>query len=126
MDTCRRAIPSPADDWGLLPPHAIAGRPGVLAHLERVLYTVAAICLGSYVVVSVEARPYQAYEDRQPQAILASGPAEPLRAPDRAAPRTQPVPGFAIGRIELARRPVTAVYRRPARQSPRRIASGLS
>ncbi|HXH25741.1 MAG TPA: class D sortase [Vicinamibacterales bacterium] len=124
MDTCRRAIPSPADDWGPLPPHAIAGRPGVLAHLERVLYTVAAICLGSYVVVSVEACLYQAYEDRQLQAILASGPAEPLRAPDRAAPRTRPLPGSAIGRIEIPRLGVSVVIRAGSDAKTLRLAVG--
>ena len=90
---------TPADSWGPLPPHTYPTpqpRRG-WKWLERLLLLVAVLSLGYYTYVSAEAYLYQAYETRELEAILKSGPP----------------PGPAVV-TEVARR--AALPRRRARQ----------
>lgn len=88
MATWRRTTSSPADDRGPLPPHATPSRRhgGVLRLIERLLLLVGIACLGYYGYVSAEAALYQAFENRELEAILASGPAPDAMEPRKDAP----------------------------------------
>jgi sortase A len=106
--------PPPTDRWGPLPPHAQAPRRGSrLQWLERLFLLVAVLCLGYYGYVAAEARFYQAYENRELDAILHSAPSRPQ--PTAATPATHrartPAPGSIIGRIEIPRLHVSSVVR---------------
>ena len=111
----RPAIPTPTDRWGPLPPHASPPRRyGALRWIERLLLLVAVICLGYYGVVACESHLYQALENRELDAILASAPAPPVVAEPQAAAerkRPRPAPGSAIGRIEIPRLGVSTIVR---------------
>jgi sortase A len=104
----RLVTPAPDDQWGPLPPHAT--RPGRrFRWLERVLFVVGLALLGFYGYVTVEAHLYQAFENRELEAILASAPEV---SPDVVkARRPPPAPGSTIGRIEIPRLGVSAVIR---------------
>ena len=118
--TFRILIPAPSDEWGPLPPHATPPvARGRWRWLERVLLVLGFVLLGYYAYVSIEARLYQALENRELDLILASGPAPEVEAnrpaattgtappPRRAAPAT----GSVIGRIEIPRLGVSTVIR---------------
>jgi len=94
--------------------------------LERLLLIIGVACLGYYILVSIEAALYQALENRELDAILASAPAESPtadpRAPLPAIPR--PLPGAAIGRIEIPRLGVSVVIRAGADAKTLRRAVG--
>jgi len=81
---------------------------------ERLCMAVALVMLGYYAWVSLEARVYQAYENRELDAILASAPDAPKRTPLMAhsdgSPVTPPT-GAILGRIEIARLGVSAIVR---------------
>lgn len=101
--------------------------------IERVLLVVALISLGYYSYVSIEARLYQAFENRELDAILASAPAP---SPSGSSRKPQPesasgsvasgsvasglsrkerrepaAAGSAIGRIEIPRLGVSTIIR---------------
>ena len=106
--------PPPIDRWGPLPPHAEPVRRGSrLRWLERLFLLIGVLCLGYYGYVTVEAQFYQAYENRELDAILRSAPARPPAA--RAASATHrvriPAPGSVIGRVEIPRLHVSTVVR---------------
>jgi sortase (surface protein transpeptidase) len=112
----RRAIPPPTDRWGPLPPHADAPRRGAgWRWIERVLFLVAILCLGYYSYSVAEARLYQAMENRELDAILASAP--PPRITQTTAsvstprPTPRPAPGSVIGRVEIPRLGVSSIVR---------------
>jgi sortase A len=115
MATWRLITPAPADDRGPLPPHASPAprRPRrALVWLERILLIVAIVCLGYYTYVSAEAYLYQAYENRELDAILASAPAARTVAPAAAGRvRARPANGEIIGRVEIPRLDVSVVVR---------------
>jgi sortase A len=90
--------------------------------LERLLFLIAAGCLGYYLYVYGEARLYQAFEDREIDTILASG-ASPA-ASDRNEPRLAPAEGSTIGRIEIPRLGVSAVIRAGSDARTLRLAVG--
>jgi sortase A len=90
--------------------------------LERLLFLIAAGCLGYYVYVYAEARLYQSFEDKEIDTILASG-ASPI-ASDRSAPRPAPANGSTIGRIEIPRLGVSAVIRAGSDARTLRLAVG--
>ncbi len=69
--------------------------------LERLLFLIAAGCLGYYLYVYGEARLYRSFEERQIDSILASGALPP--ASGRTVPRPLPAEGSTIGRIEIPR-----------------------
>jgi sortase A len=114
MATWRPITPAPADEHGPLPPHArpASRRPRrALVWLERILLVLAIVCLGYYTYVSAETYLYQAYENRELDAILASAPA-PAAVPAAAARvRSRPANGEIIGRVEIPRLDVSVVVR---------------
>jgi len=123
MATRRLLRPAPTDRWGPLPPHG--DRPRYLGPrrmrrhlrwLERLLLVIGMLSLGYYAYVSAEAALYQALEDRELDAILASGP--PAHDPRvtvlpaaRPVARKRPAQGAALGRIEIPRLGVSAIIR---------------
>ena len=80
----------------------------LLRLLERLLLVAGIVGLGYYSWATVEAKLYQAYENRQLDAILASAPPA---SPERPVTRVAPAPGSVMGRIEIARLGVSAVVR---------------
>jgi len=92
--------------------------------LERLLFLVAAVCLGYFVYVYAEARLYQAFEDKELDAILESrsAPASPPGAARSSEPA--PAPGSTIGRIEIPRLGVSAIVRAGADARTLRLAVG--
>src|SRR5688572_11178763 len=74
----RLVTPGPGDEWGPLPPHAsVMPRRRGWRWLERALLILGFVLIGYYGYVTVEARLYQAYENRELDAILASAPEAP-------------------------------------------------
>lgn len=119
MGTRRPVRPAIADVWGPLPPHATWGHPRPAWHrwLERTLLVLGIVCLGYYGYVSAEAYLYQAYENRELDAILASrspaaegGTNAPAADSGGRAPRTVNA-GETIGRIEIPRLRVSAIIK---------------
>jgi sortase A len=110
MATFRLSTSRPADDFGPRPPHPAAPPRGRgLRWLERLLLVVGILLIGYYGYVSAESYLYQAYENRELDAILASAPARPASAaPLR---RRMPATGETLGRIEIPRLSVSAVVR---------------
>jgi sortase A len=109
MATRRQVHTAPGDAWGPLPPHATA-RPGFepVRWAERLLLAVAIVCLGYFTVASAETLLYQAYEDRELDAILTSaGPADAVPASTHRTLRR----GETVGRIEIPRLGVTAIIK---------------
>jgi sortase A len=90
--------------------------------LERLLFLIAAGCLGYYLYVYGEARLYQSFEDREIDTILASG--APPSAGDQRVPRPAPAQGSTIGRIEIPRLGVSAVIRAGSDARTLRLAVG--
>jgi sortase A len=80
----------------------------LLRLLERLLFVLGLAGVGYYSWGVVEAKLYQAYENRQLDAILASAPRQ---APGAAVTRAALPPGSVMGRIEIARLGVSAVIR---------------
>lgn len=94
-------------------------RTDVMGWLERALLVIGLALLGYYVYVSVETRLYQAMENRELDAILASAPpATPL------ARRPPPATGSTLGRLEIPRLGVTAVIRAGSDARTLRLAVG--
>jgi sortase A len=97
-----------------LPPHATPAsrrRRRALLWLERILLVVAIVSLGYYTYVSAETYLYQAYENRELNAILASGPAHTTPPAAAAGLRPRPANGEVIGRVEIPRLAVSVVVR---------------
>ena len=119
----RLVTPAPDDEWGPLPPHTTPparGRGWVW--LERAFLLVGVILLGYYGYVSVEARLYQALENRELDAILASAPVHPESpSPLR---KAAPLAGSTLGRIEIPRLGVSAVIRAGTDARTLRLAVG--
>src|SRR5215213_438081 len=113
MAILRPITPAPADQRGPLPPHhSPPRRRRPLLWQERILLVVAVLCLGYYTYVCAETYLYQAYENREHEAILASAPAR-AGTPATPAARVRPRPanGQTIGRVEIPRLDVAAVVR---------------
>ena len=99
--------------------------PSALLILERALVVVGVLLLGYYGYVSVEARLYQAYENRELDAILQSGPsANSHGAAATRATRAAPEPGTVIGRIEIPRLRVSTIVRAGSDARTLRLAVG--
>ena len=142
MATSRHITLTPTDGWGPLPPHADPPPPRRgWRLLERLLLAVAFVCLGYYGYVSAESALYQAYEARELDAILASGPArsdpgpealapsgateEPATAePRRVAAAGSTKAGTALGRLEIPRLHVSAIVRSGTDSRTLRLAIG--
>ena len=113
MATLRLPTPSPADERGPLPPHADPPGPrrrGVM-WVERVLLVLGVVLLGYYGYVSAETYLYQAYENRELDAILASAPPRAVENTAAAVRLRTPGRGEMIGRVEIPRLDVSAVVR---------------
>lgn len=127
MATSRRILfPPPSDEWGPLPPHATppAGRRG-WRWLERLLLLVGITLLGYWGYVTVEAHLYQALENRELDAILASGADRVDAAPPAGVKRREPpASGSVIGRIEIPRLGVSTVIRAGSDARTLRLAVG--
>lgn len=77
-----------------------------LVWVERLLLFIGVAALGYFLYVNIETRLYQAFENRELDAILAAGPPSmPL------ARRPMPAPVTAIGRIDIPRLGVSSVIR---------------
>jgi sortase A len=122
---------APGDEWGPLPPHAQRRRRGwLLRALERALLLVGLVSLGYFTYVLTESYLYQALENRELDAILASAPRLP--APDTASadadaihvPRPRPAKGSMIGRIEIPRLGVSTIIRAGSDARTLRLAVG--
>lgn len=116
---------TPSNRWGPLPPHDTGNaRAWWWRRLERVLLLIAAVCIGYYAYVRVEAYAYQAYETRELDAILHSVPAAATNPPRSAARRVEPAPGPTIGRIDIPRLGVSAIVRAGSDARTLRLAVG--
>lgn len=127
MTVIQRQVPTaPADAWGPLPPHATPPARRGVRRLEQFLLVLGLVCLGYFGYVSLESALYQAFENRELDAILASAPAP--AAPVAASPvvRRRPAPanGAPIGRIEIPRLGVSAVIRAGSDARTLRLAVG--
>jgi sortase A len=114
MATWRLITPAPADDRGPLPPHAWPAkhrRRRALVWLERFLLVLGIVCLGYYTYVSAETYLYQAYENRELDAILASAPTRTAAPAATVRLRPRPANGEIIGRVEIPRLDVSVVVR---------------
>ena len=65
---------APDDEWGPLPPHAERRARRLWRALERVLLVIGLVSLGYFAYVVAESHLYQALENRELDAILASAP----------------------------------------------------
>lgn len=109
MATRRPVHTAPGNAWGPLPPHATAPpRPAFARWLEHVLLVVAMVCLGYYAFASAETLLYQAYEDRELDAILTAGAAPTRPSAERHRTVTR---GETVGRIEIPRLGVAAIIK---------------
>ena len=133
----RRLLTAPADARGPLPPHATPPPRRGLRLLERVLLVFGILSLGYYGYVSAESALYQAYENQELDAILASGGriganssrglsqgkalAKPATPPPH---RAVPAKGSPLGRIEIPRLGVSAVIRAGSDARTLRLAVG--
>jgi sortase A len=97
---------------GIRLPRPRAATSGALRRLERVLLAIGVVCLAYFGYVSAETMLYQAYENRELDAILKEG--APARAPaveGTAAARRVPARGEVVGRIEIPRLRVSAIVK---------------
>jgi len=102
----------PFDTRGPLPPHASGKhRRRALVWLERILLVIAIASLGYFTYVSAESYLYQAYENRELDAILANAPERAPSDATAARPRPRPAKGEMIGRVEIPRLGVSVVVR---------------
>jgi sortase A len=128
----RRLIRLELDDRGLAPGKRVRRVRRQLLHWsERLLIVVGVLCLGYVLYTYMEARLYQAFEDRELDEILnetaatgTSGTAREEAAPaPRATPRTFAA-GSTVGRIEIPRLGVSAVIRAGSDARTLRLAVG--
>ena len=111
---------APDDEWGPLPPHAERRGAALWRALERLLLVIGLVSLGYFAYVVTESHLYQALENRELDAILASAPA----VPEQHAPRPRPAPGSMIGRIEIPRLGVSTIIRAGSDARTLRLAVG--
>lgn len=95
-----------------MPPHASPPRRRRrLLWLERLLLVLGIVLTGYYGYVSAETYLYQAYENRELDAILASAPPPADAGRPGSAPRRRPARGETIGRVEIPRLAVATIVR---------------
>ena len=119
MATGRLITLAPDDEWGPLPPHSDRPRSRVWRALERILLLIGVVSLGYFTYVVTESYLYQALENRELDAILASAPAPTVHVA-----RPRPAPGSMIGRIEIPRLGVSAIIRAGSDARTLRLAVG--
>jgi sortase A len=109
--------PAPSNTWGPLPPHATPEprrlSPARARWLERILLVIGILCLGYYAYVSAETMLYQAYENRELDAILTreAPPATSTAGSSASIPRPSLARGETVGRIEIPRLRVSAIIK---------------
>jgi sortase A len=96
----------------------------LLRWLERVLLTIGVVSLGYYSYVSAESYLYQAFENRELDAILNSRPVESVSEPHAPASPRRLTSGSPIGRIEIPRLRVSAIVRVGSDAKTLRLAVG--
>lgn len=127
MDTARprRISQPPSDAYGPLPVRASAGRDARARRwLERALLIVGVCSLGYFSYVSAESYLYQAFENRELDAVLQSRSAMPASRQVSPAPEPPPAPGSRIGRLEIPRLQVSAIVRSGSDAKTLRLAVG--
>lgn len=93
--------------------------------IERALLVIGLLLVGYYGYVTAEAQLYQAFENRELNAILAGAePLDPDPAPAPWVGRPRPEPGETIGRIEIPRLGVSTVIRAGTDARTLRLAVG--
>jgi sortase A len=110
---------SDSDEWR---PVSRSGEARRLKWLERLLFVVGVTFLAYFAYVSVEARLYQAVENRELDLILASAPSRPDSTVPH--PPVTPLPGSTLGRIEIPRLGVSAMIRAGSDARTLRLAVG--
>ena len=116
---------TPSNNWGPLPPHASPPPPPrSWKWVERLLLVVAMLSLGYYTYVTAEAYLYQAYEMRELDAILQSGPPAPTPLTPVVRRRAIVPAGSTIGRIEIPRLGVSEIVRAGSDARTLRLAVG--
>jgi sortase A len=95
---------------------ASQARRALLMLLECALFALAIVCLGYYAWVTVEARLYQEFENRELDAILAVPPAPAIAGATPPAGAAAPAPtrvaaGSMLGRLEIPRLRVSTIVR---------------
>ena len=99
------------------PSRGTARRRGFWRALERLLLVIGLVSLGYFAYVVAESHLYQALENRELDAILASAPRR-LALPTPSAPRPACLaPGSMIGRIEIPRLGVSTIIRAGQRRA---------
>jgi len=120
------------DDHGLAPGYrsARSGRSAV-RWSERLLIVFGTVCVAYFLYAYMEARLYQAFEDRELDKILnsgtatgASGTGTDIAAPRKTPIRAVPANGSMMGRIEIPRLGVSAVIRAGSDARTLRLAVG--
>jgi len=128
----RNPIRLELDDHGLAPggPSRQSGR-GVLRWSERLLIVFGIVCVAYCLYAYVEARLYQAFEDRELDEVLnsrttpgTSGPASAIAAARNTPARAIPANGSMVGRIEIPRLGVSAMIRAGSDARTLRLAVG--
>lgn len=115
----------PDDDGGPLPPQTEPRQVSRVGRsLERILIGIGLVSLGYFGYVSVESHLYQAFENRELDAILASVPGPARATSSSLRPRSRPAEGSAIGRIEIPRLGVSVVIRAGSDARTLRLAVG--
>jgi sortase A len=113
------------DDRGLTPGRRTGLRRHVLRWSERLLILVGVLSLAYFLYTYIEARLYQAFEDRELDEILSSAETtRELAAPAPAPRRAIPAAGSMVGRIEVPRLGVSAVIRAGSDARTLRLAVG--
>jgi len=120
MATGRLITLAPDDEWGPLPPHSERRGGHLWRALEQLLLVIGLVSLGYFAYVVAESHLYQAMENRELDAILASAPS----APEQHVPRPPTAPGSMIGRIEIPRLGVSTIIRAGSDARTLRLAVG--
>lgn len=92
--------------------------------LERALLIVGLCSLAYFSYVSAESYLYQAFENRELDAILETRTATQLSGAGRAADEPAPAPGSRIGRLDIPRLHVSAIVRAGSDAKTLRLAVG--
>jgi sortase A len=114
----RMITPTPGDSRAWPRRDMAPARGQVSRGIERVLLTIGILSLGYFLYVTIETHLYQAVENRELDAILASAPAS------RPIGSVIPAAGSTLGRIEIPRLRVSTIVRAGTDARTLRLAVG--